>query len=154
MQNNRFMELALKQAKIAFEHDEVPVGAIIVENNQIIAQAYNLCKAQNNPTAHSEMIAIRQACELKNSNILAQADIYITLEPCVMCYSAIALAKIKRIFYGANDEKFGAISNNINLFKHPLSYHKMEIYEGIGAEESRILLQKFFQIKRNNNGKI
>jgi tRNA(adenine34) deaminase len=71
-----------------------------------------------------------------------------------MCFSAIALAKIRRIYFGASDEKFGAISNNVNLFKHPLAYHKAEIYGGIGVEESVALLQKFFQIKRNKNGKI
>jgi tRNA(Arg) A34 adenosine deaminase TadA len=154
MQNNHFMQLALKQAQLAFEHNEVPVGAVITENNQVISQAYNSSLAQNNPLAHCELIAIQQACTLKNSRHLSGCDIYITLEPCVMCFSAIALAKIRRIYFGASDEKFGAISNNVNLFKYPLAYHKAEIYGGIGAEESKALLQKFFQIKRNKNGKI
>jgi len=154
MQNNHFMQLALKQAQLAFEHNEVPVGAVITENNQVISQAYNSSLAQNNPLAHCELIAIQQACTLKNSRHLSGCDIYITLEPCVMCFSAIALAKIRRIYFVVSDEKFGAISNNVNLFKYPLAYHKAEIYGGIGAEESKALLQKFFQIKRNKNGKI
>lgn len=154
MQNNNFMQIALKQAQLAFENNEVPVGAIIIENNQIISSAHNLCHAQKNPLAHCELIAIQQACTFKNSRYLSGCDIYITLEPCLMCYGAIALAKIRRIYFGATDEKFGAISNNFNIFKQPLAYHKTEVYGGIGEGKSKELLQKFFQIKRNKNGKI
>jgi tRNA(Arg) A34 adenosine deaminase TadA len=154
MQKNYFMQLAIKQAKLAFEIDEVPVGAIIVENNQIIAQAHNYCQMHNNATAHCELIAIEKACKIKNSRYLSQCDIYITLEPCLMCFGAISLARIRRIFFGANDEKFGAISNNFNFSSPNLAYHKPEIYGGIGAEESIELLQKFFQVKRLNNAEI
>jgi tRNA(adenine34) deaminase len=145
------MQYALKQAQIAFDKDEVPIGAVIVENNKIIASAHNSNHLHCDATAHCEIIAIRQAGLYKNSPRLDNCDIYVTVEPCIMCYYAIALSRIKRIFYGVNDEKFGAISNNLKEFTQKLCYHQPEIYDDIAHSESKLLLQKFFQIKRNKN---
>ncbi|GDX36528.1 tRNA-specific adenosine deaminase [Alphaproteobacteria bacterium] len=149
MQPNYFMQYALKQAQIAYDKDEVPIGAVIVENNKIIASAHNSNLLDCDATAHCEILAIRRACLYKNSPRLDNCDIYITVEPCAMCYSAISLAHIKRIYFAINDEKFGAISNNLKEFTQKLCYHQPEIYDGIAHSESKILLQNFFQIKRN-----
>lgn len=149
MQPNFFMQYALKQAQIAFDKDEVPIGAVIVENNKIISSAHNSNITSFDPSAHCEILAIRQACLYKKSHRLDNCEIYITVEPCVMCYTAICLARIKKIFFGVYDEKFGAISNNLKEFTQKLCYHQPEIYDGIAHSESKLLLQKFFQNKRN-----
>ncbi len=145
---SKFMQQALFQAKIAFEKSEVPVGCVITYNNEIIAESHNLCKANLDQTAHAEIIAIKSACGFLKSSTLEKCDIYITLEPCPMCLMAISYARIKRIYYGANDEKFGAVeSNPLFSFKN-LAIFKAEIYSGINAEESKLLLQQFFKNKR------
>ncbi|MDX2083127.1 MAG: nucleoside deaminase [Rickettsiales bacterium] len=143
-----FMAEAIAQAKIAFEKDEVPVGAIIVENNKIIARSHNNNLHLKDPTAHAEILALRQASLIKNSSRLDNCDIYITLEPCVMCAAAISLARIRRIYYAASDEKFGAIENGIKIFHSSSCYHKAEIYSGICEEEAKEILRKFFKSKR------
>jgi tRNA(adenine34) deaminase len=148
MKNNNFMEQALSQAQIAFKKDEVPVGAIIVENGKIIAVAHNQNLELSDPTAHAEILALRQAAKIKNSSRLDGCDIYVTLEPCAMCAAAIALARIKRVYYAASDQKFGAVENGVNFFSSSSCYHKPEIYSGIFEEDSRLLLQKFFKSKR------
>lgn len=152
---NHFMQLALRQAQLAFENNEVPIGAVIVENKEVIASSFNKNITNFDPTAHCEIIAIREACLQKKSPRLDNCDIYVTVEPCSMCFTAISLARINRLFFGVNDQKFGAISNNLSLFKNTQAYHKVEIYDGICALESKELLQKFFQIKRSmNHGKV
>jgi len=148
MNKNSFMEEALLQAKIAFEKDEVPVGAIIVENGKIIAKTHNQNRQLNDPTAHAEILALREAARIKNSSRLDECDLYVTLEPCGMCAAAISLARIKRVYYAASDEKFGAIENGVRFFSSSSCYHKSEIYSGINAEESVKLLRTFFQNKR------
>ncbi|MFZ9470537.1 MAG: nucleoside deaminase [Rickettsiales bacterium] len=146
--SSNFMLEALSQAKLAFEAHEVPVGCIITYNNQIIAKSHNLTKANKDHTAHAEILAIRTACNALKSATLENCDIFITLEPCPMCLMAISYTRIKRIYYGANDEKFGAIeSNPLYNFKN-LAIFKSEIYSGINAEESKLLLQQFFKNKR------
>jgi len=142
------MEEALKQAKIAFEKDEVPVGAIIVENGKIIASAFNQNLALNDPTAHAEILALRKAAEIKNSSRLDECDIYVTLEPCTMCAAAISLARIKRVYYALSDEKFGAVENGVRFFSNSNCHHKPEVYSGINESESKKLLQNFFKNKR------
>lgn len=143
-----FMEEALCEAKKAFEKDEVPVGAIIVKNRKIISSAHNQNIELKDSTAHAEMIAIRKACEIEKSSRLDDCDLYVTLEPCVMCAAAISLSKIKRVYFAAFDEKFGAIENGIRFFSNSLTYHKPEIYSGICESESKKLLQNFFRSKR------
>jgi tRNA(Arg) A34 adenosine deaminase TadA len=145
---NNFMLEALNQARIALEFDEVPVGAVIVENNQIISRGFNQNRQKLDPTSHAEIVALRSACDIKKSNKLENCDIYITLEPCAMCLIALSYARIRRIYYGANDEKFGAIESNPLFLSAKNAYFKSEFYSGICADESTALLRKFFQNKR------
>ena len=142
------MQEALEEAKIAFEKDEVPVGAIIVKNSQIIARAHNQNIAQTDPTAHAEILAIRAAAKALNSSRLDDCDLYVTLEPCPMCTTAIALSRINRLYFSCHDQKFGAIESNLQIFNSNLSLHKPEIYSGFFESESKQLLKDFFQSKR------
>ncbi len=142
------MEEALKQAKIAFSEDEVPVGAVIVENGKILAVGRNQNQALNDPSAHAEILALREAAKIKNSPRLDGCDIYSSLEPCSMCASAIALARIKRVYYAASDAKFGAVENGAQIFSSSSCHHRPEIYSGISEEESKQLLRDFFKAKR------
>ena len=143
-----FMEEALAQAKLAFKKDEVPVGAVIVENGKIIASAHNYNLHLKDPTAHAEILALRCAAKIKNSSRLDDCDLYVTLEPCAMCASAIALARIRRVYYAASDKKFGAVENGAKIFSSSSCFHKPEIYSGIQEEDAKELLIKFFKSKR------
>jgi tRNA(adenine34) deaminase len=145
---NNFMLEALRQAKIAFEKDEVPVGAVLVENGKIIATTHNQNLILNDPTAHAEILVLRQAAQIKNSPRLDGCDLYVTLEPCTMCAAAIALARIRRVYYAVSDPKFGAVENGARIFNSSSCHHQPEIYSGISEEESRELLQTFFKSKR------
>jgi tRNA(adenine34) deaminase len=145
---NNFMQEALKQAKIAFEKDEVPVGAVIVENGKIIATSHNQNLILKDPTAHAEILVMREAAKIKDSARLDGCDLYVTLEPCAMCASAIALARIRRVYYAASDIKFGAVENGARIFSSTSCHHKPEIYSGISEEESKELMQSFFRNKR------
>lgn len=151
MKQNPFMIEALLQAEIAFIKDEVPVGAVIVENQKIIAATYNQNRLLKDPTAHAEILALRQAAKIKNSARLDDCDLYVTLEPCAMCASAISLARIRRVYYAASDFKFGAIENGVRIFSNTNSacYHRPEVYSGFSVEKSMKLLQDFFRLKRN-----
>lgn len=142
------MAEALAQAKLAFEKDEVPIGAVIVENGKIIAKSYNQNIALKDPTAHAEMLALRQAALIKDSPRLDGCDIYVTLEPCSMCASAISLARIRNVYYGLSDKKFGGIENGPRIFTSSSCHHKPEVYSSIAEEESKNLLVKFFKSKR------
>ncbi|NBX52490.1 MAG: nucleoside deaminase [Proteobacteria bacterium] len=144
------MTEALAQAELAFHNNEVPVGAIIVENGQIIARAHNQNLKLKDPTAHAEILAIRQACKIKDSNQLNNCDIYVTLEPCAMCLSTISYARIRRIYFGAHDQKFGAVESNPLFSLKDLTMFKSEIYSGINSQQSINLLKKFFELRRNN----
>jgi tRNA(Arg) A34 adenosine deaminase TadA len=145
------MAEALLQAKIAFKQNEVPVGAVIVENGKIIAAAYNKNLILKDPTAHAEILALREAAILKDCHRLDDCDLYVTLEPCAMCAFAISLARIRRIYYAVSDIKFGAIENGVQIFSNSSCYHKPEFYSGIFAEESKNLMQGFFRSKRHSN---
>ena len=138
------MQLALQQAKLALQANEVPVGAIIVdENKQILAKAHNLTK--QNVCQHAEFLAIQQA--LKNRKFLDNCSLYISLEPCFMCFGAILLSRVKKVFYAVSDQKYGALTNNLTNICNT-AYQMPEIYENIGAEESQKLLKQFFANKR------
>lgn len=149
MKQNQFMAEAIKQAKLAAKKDEVPVGAVIVENNEIIAASHNLNISNQDPTAHAEIVALRQAAKIKNSPRLDDCDLYVTLEPCAMCAAAISLARIKRVFFALEDKKFGAVENGVRIFNSASCHHKPEIYSGICEAESKQILQEFFQAKRS-----
>jgi len=144
--DEHFMKLALNLAHQAFNENEIPVGAIIVNNNQIIARAYNLTQRLCDCTAHAEMQAITAASHSINSKYLLNCTLYVTLEPCVMCAGALFWSQIQRVVYGASDIKRGFCIHQSLL--HP----KTEIIAGILETESKQLLQSFFKARRNNNG--
>ncbi len=139
-----FMNEALKEAKKAFEQDEVPVGAVVVVKDQIIAKAYNQVEILKDPTAHAEMLAITSAANFLGSKYLTDCTIYITLEPCLMCASALFWSKISRIVFAAADDK-----NGYMRFGKGVLHPKTKIEYGLMEEESRSLLQRFFEQKRN-----
>ena len=139
---------ALKEAKEAFEEDEVPVGAVIVSQKRIIAKAHNQVERLKDPTAHAEMIAITQAASTLGSKWLNEASIYVTIEPCSMCAGALVLARIKNIVYGAQDPKTGACGSVVNLVNHQKLNHRIAVKSGILKEECGLLLKEFFSHKR------
>ena len=139
-----FMAIAMEEAKKAALHDEVPVGAVIVWNGEVIARAYNRTEEYYDPTAHAEMLALREACEKLGVPRIPECDLYVTLEPCMMCATAISFARIRNLYYGASDAKMGGT----HIYKHPACHHKPEIYDGINETESAELLKKFFAEKR------
>ena len=127
---------------------EVPVGALVVKDGEIIGQGANRPRANHDPTAHAEIIAMRQAARALGSDRLTGCDLWVTLEPCAMCGGAIAHARIARLYYGAGDAKGGAIENGPKLFEQPTIHHRPEVYAGIGAEEAGALLRNFFAERR------
>ena len=141
--NESFMREALKEAQKAFDADEVPVGAIVVCNNKIIARAHNLTERLNDVTAHAEMQAITAAANFLNGKYLNECSLYITLEPCVMCAGALAWAQIGEIIYGASDNKKG-----FHLISNTVLHPKTKITKGVLEEECSLLLKTFFQKKR------
>ncbi len=143
-----YMGLALAEAQEAAKRDEVPVGAVIIQDGNVIAQAGNRTRERNDPTAHAEVLAIRQACEVLGRERLSHCDIYVTLEPCPMCAAAISNARLARLYYGAADPKSGGIAQGPRIFSHPQCHHVPEVYDGIGAAASEELLRGFFAGKR------
>ena len=142
-----YMKKALEQAKIAYDADEVPVGCIIVKNNEIIAKARNTTQEENNATCHAEINAINMACDKLGCKTLDDCEMYVTLEPCAMCSGAIINARIKRLYIGAQEPKSGCCGSVYNLFDGKLPW-KTEVYMGFCEDESKILLKKFFDSKR------
>lgn len=144
-----FMEQALDEARKAAERGEVPVGAVIVSpEGAVVARAGNRTRELIDPTAHAEILAIRMACEALGSERLPGHDLYVTLEPCPMCASAISQTRIARVYYGAADPKSGGVAQGPRVFSHPQSHHVPEVYDGIAAAESEALLKAFFAAKR------
>ena len=143
-----YMDVALEQARAAANRGEVPVGAVIVGPEGIIAQAGNQTRELNDPTAHAEVLAIRAACQALGQERLAGYDLYVTLEPCPMCADAISNARIGRLYYGASDPKSGGVAQGPRVFSHPQCHHVPEVYDGIGAENSEQLLTQFFAERR------
>jgi tRNA(adenine34) deaminase len=145
------MKEALKLAQKAASQGEVPVGAVIVDpkENKIIARAYNSCETLANPLKHAEMIAIDKACKKVGSKNLKGYHLYVTLEPCAMCATAISYARLSRVYYGATDKKFGAIESGVRIYSTAALY-KPEIYSDILAQESQDLLKEFFQFLRKD----
>ena len=143
------MSLALDQAREAADRGEVPVGAVVVAvDGTVIAAAGNRTRELNDPTAHAEMLAIRDACALLGVERLTDHDLYVTLEPCPMCAGAIANARIRRLYYGAQDAKSGGVAHGARVFTHPQCHHVPEVYDGLGATEAERLLIDFFAAKR------
>lgn len=150
--DNQFMLIALQEAQKAYLEGEVPVGCVIVHrtNRKIIAKTHNMVQQRNNPNLHAEIIAINTACELINSKNLSNYDIYVTLEPCTMCASAISNARLGRLYYGAEDSKQGAVENGVRFFTSPSCLHKPEIYSDINNKPSEKMLNSFFNSLRKN----
>jgi tRNA(adenine34) deaminase len=143
-----FMDLALKAAETAQKSAEVPIGCVIVLNNEVIATAANRTVSDRDPTAHAEILAIRQATAAVGSERLVDCDLYVTLEPCTMCAGAISFARIRRLYYGAVDPKGGAVDSGVRFFAQPTCHHVPEVYSTVGETEAATLLKEFFKVRR------
>lgn len=142
------MQQALTEAHAAGAAGEVPVGCVIVRAGEVIARARNRTLADRDPTAHAELLAIRQAAAALASERLVDCDLYVTLEPCAMCAAGISFARIRRLYYAASDPKGGAVDNGVRYFSSPTCHHRPDIYGGIGETEAGILLKDFFHARR------
>ena len=150
MQFTSHMDQALTEAKRAAARGEVPVGAVLVSpEGAVLAADGNRTRELCDPTAHAEVLVIRQACAKLGNERLTGCSLYVTLEPCPMCASAISQTRIARLYYGADDPKSGGLGQGPRLFTHPQCHHKPEVYDGISANASRSLLKAFFQGKRD-----
>lgn len=143
-----FMDSALEQARAAGAAGEVPIGCVIVRDGRIIAQAGNRTLADRDPTAHAEMLAIREAARALGSERLTDCDLYVTLEPCTMCAAAISFTRIRRLYYGAADPKGGAVDSGVRFFAAPTCHHVPEVYPSVGEREAATLLTEFFRARR------
>ncbi len=148
---NQFMELALAEARRAGERGEVPIGAVVVLESKVVAAAGNRTRELNDVTAHAEIVAVRLACEELGQERLTGADLYVTLEPCTMCAAAISFARIRRLYYGAEDPKGGGVDNGVRLYRQPTCHHAPEVYSGLGETASADILRGFFQAKRSED---
>jgi tRNA(adenine34) deaminase len=145
MTEEYFMMQALKEARIAFDDDEIPIGAVVVMNEKVIARGHNMTERLNDPTAHAEMIALTSAFNLLGSKYLPEATLYITVEPCLMCAGAIYWSKLSKIVYGADDEKNGYKKTTASNWPfHP----KTELIRGVMKDECAQLMKDFFKTKR------
>ncbi|MEO0126519.1 MAG: tRNA adenosine(34) deaminase TadA [candidate division WOR-3 bacterium] len=148
-----FMIEALKEARKAFEEEEVPIGAVAVYKNQIIGRGHNRTEALQDPTAHAEILAITAAANALNSWRLNDVVIYSTIEPCIMCAGALVLARIQKIVFGARDEKFGGCGSVFNIVREQKLNHKIEVVEGVLRNEALSLMKDFFNQRRNKKKK-
>jgi len=142
------MQIALEEARAAGAAGEVPVGAVVTRAGLVIARARNRMREGHDPTAHAEMVALRAAAEALGTSRLDECDLWVTLEPCAMCAGAIALARIRRLYFAAPDPKGGGVLHGPRLFAQPTCHHAPEVYPGIGEEEAGALLRDFFRARR------
>ncbi|MEY4998605.1 MAG: hypothetical protein RIS00_649 [Pseudomonadota bacterium] len=147
-QARQMMEAALDLARIAADAGEVPVGAVVVKDGQIIGRGGNRPIAGHDPTAHAEIVALREAAAALGTDRLTGCDLWVTLEPCAMCAGAIAHSRIARLYYGASDPKGGAVEHGPRLFEQQTVHHKPEVYGGISETECADLLRTFFRNRR------
>jgi tRNA(adenine34) deaminase len=143
-----FMDLALKTAENAGKSGEVPIGCVIVRNYKVIATTGNRTLSERDPTAHAEVLAIREAAEKIGTERLTDCDMYVTLEPCTMCAGAISFARIRRLYYGAADPKGGAVESGVRFFASPTCHHAPDVYPAVGEREAATLLREFFRERR------
>jgi len=143
-----FMQAALAEARAAIDRGEVPVGAVIVVDGVILSRAGNRTITDCDPTAHAEILALREAAKLTGNYRLLGATLYVTIEPCAMCAGAMIQARIDRLVYGADDPKAGAVRSCFSIFEHPQINHRVEILPGLLAEDSAALLKSFFAVRR------
>ncbi|MEQ8193326.1 MAG: nucleoside deaminase [Rhodospirillales bacterium] len=147
---NGFMAEALDLARAAHAAGEVPVGAVLVEaaTGAVLAAAHNRVEADNDPTAHAEMLAIRAAAKKRGAKRLEDCDLYVTLEPCAMCAQAIAFARLRKVIFAAYDPKGGGVEHGARVFDQPTCHHKPEVVGGVGESEAAIVLREFFKERR------
>ena len=145
---NRYMELALEEARMAASRGEVPVGAVVVLDGKVIGRGGNRTRETSDVTAHAEILAIREAASSLGSERLIGADLYVTLEPCAMCAAAISFARIRRLYYGAEDEKGGGVDHGGRFYAQPTCHHVPDVYSGIAENEAADILKKFFAERR------
>ncbi|MGB3899325.1 MAG: nucleoside deaminase [Mesorhizobium sp.] len=148
MKRPDFMALALGEAQAAAARGEVPVGAVIALDGATVAAAGNRTRELRDPTAHAELLAIRHACEVLSQERLTGCDLYVTLEPCTMCAGAISFARLRRLYFGAADEKGGAVTSGVRFFASPTCHHAPEVYPGLAEVESAAMLKAFFEDRR------
>ncbi|SIR07254.1 tRNA(Arg) A34 adenosine deaminase TadA [Rhizobium sp. RU20A] len=146
-----FMQRALQEARAAALRGEVPVGAVVVLDGEFIAAAGNRTRELSDVSAHAELLAIRQAGARLGSDRLPGADLYVTLEPCTLCAAAISFARIRRLYYGAEDEKGGAVDNGVRFFSAPTCHHAPDVYSGLAATEASEILKAFFRERREGS---
>ena len=142
------MELALSLAEEAAAQGEAPVGAVVMEGERVLAAERNRMRELADPTAHAELLAIRTALAARGTGRLDGCDLYVTLEPCAMCAGAVAHVRLRRVYYGAEDPKAGAVDNGIRLFAQPTCHHRPEVISGLGEARAAALLQAFFRDRR------
>lgn len=142
------MDMALEEARAAEAAGEVPIGCVIVHGDELIARAGNRTLTDRDPTAHAELLAIREAARKLGSERLPDCDLYVTLEPCAMCAGAMSFARIRRLYYGAADPKGGAVDNGVRFFASPTCHHRPDVYGGVGESEAGNLLTAFFRARR------
>lgn len=143
------MRIALEEARAAAKRGEVPVGAVLVSaDGQVLARAGNGTRELNDPTAHAEILVIREAAAKLGTERLTGAELYVTLEPCAMCAAAISFARIARLYYGAADPKSGGVAHGARVYSHPQAHHVPEVYDGIAEKEAATLLKAFFSERR------
>lgn len=141
-----FMDIALLEAKAAAKRGEIPVGAVLIDSEgRVLAKAGNRTRELCDPTAHAEILVIREACKALKSERLSGCDLYVTLEPCPMCATAISAARIRRLYYGASDPKSGGVEQGPRIYAHSQVHHTPEVYDGIGMSEAEKLLKGFFK---------
>lgn len=143
-----FMDFALHEARAAEAAGEVPIGCVIIQDGGIVASAGNRTIRDRDPTAHAEMLAIREAARKLRSERLVDCDLYVTLEPCAMCAAAISFGRIRRLYYGATDPKGGAVESGVRFFAAATCHHRPDVYGGIAEQQSAALLQNFFKARR------
>lgn len=146
--HQNYMMQAFKQAEIAFEKKEVPVGAVVVHENRIVGRGYNQVEMLQDSTAHAEMIAISAACSTLQNKYLEDCTLYVTLEPCPMCAGALVWSKLKRVVFGTMDEKAGACGSVFNISSNNKLNHSVEVIQGVMEADCKFLLQEFFRSKR------
>lgn len=143
------MALALEEAEAAAQRGEVPVGAVIVRAGKVVASAGNRTRELRDPTAHAEILALRAACALQGSERIADCDLYVTLEPCSMCATAISFARVRRLYYAASDPKGGGVEHGPRIFSRPTCHHAPELYTGLDEDRATGLLRSFFAARRS-----
>ncbi|MGF1639861.1 MAG: nucleoside deaminase [Rhodospirillales bacterium] len=149
MVGRSFMDLALAEAKAAARRGEVPVGAVLVDaRGAVLAAAGNRVEELGDPTAHAEMLVIREAAASAGAPRLVDCDLHVTLEPCAMCAAAISFARLRRLYFGAYDPKGGGVEHGARVFAQPTCHHRPEVYGGIREREGRVLLRAFFAQRR------